>query len=471
MATLSGLTNPSSKVVGANNAMTSASQPRASYFIPSFNTSNTFYGAIFLDSEFNKISYSTIGSQYGSTGAYSSYDGTHDTATNLFPGVSASQSQQSTSSALYLAGLWSNEYGCPLVQGSSRGVYENNASRWPSTSPSVFASFAHSYVNSDHARVDVTIQLHSGRLTVSPLKHPYDGRYGATGLPESMRKTKDLSTGVFPSGTAITSMWGSGSYNAVRKELVIMAYNTSSTARFDVAIWKNVDLDGNDFNIPALSNTPDVLLNVITPSWTQTDNESRYNIKPVLTDNGRIYYTVFNSSNNFSLYEIVRAPGDASLSVSLMASTGVTTSYGKEQGDAYGQRAMGTRLGNMVINYCPYYYYACGLRSFVIDRRNNSWIEGRSSNDSGHGMNPLKYRDDSFAFQLGGNYYADNWTGMALNGFASPNQTSGGKPVINTSTSYFPIAPGPNTTNYTAVYQVWDYELQSIPPAYSGRNA
>jgi hypothetical protein len=265
-------------------------------------------------------------------------------------------------------------------------------------------------------------------------------------------------------------MFGSASYNAVRKELVVMAYNTTTTARFDVAIWKNVNWDATDVNVELLG-TPDVLWNVVTPSWSVNNTESQRNIKPVLVDNGDIYYSVMHTSNNFQLYKIVRAAGDASGSVTSVGNSGLTTSYGKDQGDAYGQKAMSTRSGNMVITYVPYYYYACGLRSFVIDKRNSNWAVGRESTSSSAGMNPLKYRDDSFAFIQGGNYYSGNYSGIATMGFTSPNQTTGGAPVTNSTSWYLPLAPQPNTTNYVAVFQVWDYDLQSIPPAYSGRNA
>ena len=469
MTSLSTLLNSGSKVTGGFNNMSSASQPRASYFIPSFNTANSAYGAVFLDSEFNKISSGTHGPINGKTGSLENLSTDTQSQDSVFTGVSSSQGEQSTSSGYFLNGLWNSEYGCTLVRGSSRGEISTSAVPWPTTSQSIYSAEASTYVNSDHSRKDITVQLYNGVLTYTALRRPWSWRYGTGALPETVRRSKIL-TSVFPSGTQISNMFGSASYNAVRKELVVMAYNTTTTARFDVAIWKNVNWDATDVNVELLG-TPDVLWNVVTPSWSVNNTESQRNIKPVLVDNGDIYYSVMHTSNNFQLYKIVRAAGDASGSVTSVGNSGLTTSYGKDQGDAYGQKAMSTRSGNMVITYVPYYYYACGLRSFVIDKRNSNWAVGRESTSSSAGMNPLKYRDDSFAFIQGGNYYSGNYSGIATMGFTSPNQTTGGAPVTNSTSWYLPLAPQPNTTNYIAVFQVWDYDLQTIPPAYSGRNA
>lgn len=471
MPKLSTLLNPSSSVTGANNPMSSASQPKASYFIPTFNTSSGSYQAMFLDSEFNKISYVTARPYYGSSASFDSLNSTYESENSVFTGVSGSQTQQTTSSAFYLSGLWNGPYGCSLVRGSSRSVISSNATMWPTTDVGTYSSEASTFVDSDHGRKDITLQFRNGLLTASPYSHPWSGAYGASSsLPTSMRKVKSL-TSSFLSGNQATSMWGSATYNAVRKEFVAMAYNTGNAGRFDVAIWKDIDWGSADPDVSLLPNTPTHLWSITTPSWDLTNSESQYNIKPVLVDNGDIYYSVMFPSSNFKLYRITRAVGDGSGSVSLLSTQSLTTSYGKEQGNAYGQRSLDTRSGNMVVTYCPYYYYACGLRSFIIDKRNSNWADGRQSTSSAYGMNPLEYRDDSFAFVQAGNYYADNYAGIGTMGFASPSQTVGGQPVINTSSWYLPIAPQPNTTNYIGVFQVWDYNLQTVPPAYSGRKA
>lgn len=468
MAKLSSLVNPSLNEITGVSSSTSASWPKASYFIPSYNTSSTFGGCVFLDSEFNKLAYATARPYYGSASSFESYEGTNETMSSLFNGMSTTQSNQSSNGGYYSSGLWNGEYPS-ILMGSSRGTMQPTQTWYPTTSTNVRIGANTAYVNSDHSRKDRTVMLYNGVLTSTPLRYPWWSSYDVT-LPQSVSRRKDLTSSIFPSGTAISSMSGSASYNNVRKELVVMAYNSNTTGRFDVAIWKNVDWDLNGADVSLLG-SPDKLWNVITPSWQTTNNESQYNIKPVLVDNGDIYYSVMYPSNGFYLYKITRAGDDNSGTVTNLTSQSLTTSYGKDQGTPYGQKAMSTRLGNMVITYCPYYYYACGLRSFIIDKRNSNWNNGRQSTSSSYGMNPLKYRDDSFAFIEASNYYADNYSAISSMGFASPSQTAGGQPVINTNSWYLPIAPGPNTTNYVGVYQVWDYDLLSIPPAYSGRTA
>lgn len=464
MPLLSSLTNPSSKVLSATNSMSSASNLRPAYAIPSHNQNNGWYGTIFLDEEFNQMYYSTAGSYYGTTGNFYQLNESYANRDFVFQSNSNTAGNQSSSSGFYLSGMWNGQYGCMITKPTSRGIITGHANTWPTTDINVFCNEAYTYVNSDHFRRDLTVQLRNGILTTSSIQRPWSGRWGQTVLPETMRKYFDISS-YFPSGTQITNMWGSASYNAVRKELVVMANNSNASGRFDIAIWKNVDWNANNCDVTQLG-APTNTFNFVSPNWNQNNDESRFCVKPILVDNGDIYYSVFFQSDNFSLFKITRDAGDVSGTSTRLEARGVTTSYGRDQGQAYSQRIISTRIGNMVAVACPYYYYASGMRSFVIDKRNSSYVIGYENSDGSFGSNMLKYKDDSFAFIHGNNYYAGNYSAISNIAFISPR--AGTTPGYSNHGTYMPLAPGPNTTNYIGVYNVFDYDIQVTAPSYSG---
>jgi hypothetical protein len=168
---------------------------------------------------------------------------------------------------------------------------------------------------------------------------PFSGYYPENILPQSMRKYKSI-VSFFPSGTAITTMYGSASYNAVRKELVVMAHNTNASGQFDIALWTGVDWNANDCDVTALG-APNNLYNFTSPNWNANNEESRYNVKPILVDNGDLYYSVWFYNDNFSLYKVTRDTASATTpwtAQARMDANGTTTSYGRDQGTQFGQR-------------------------------------------------------------------------------------------------------------------------------------
>jgi hypothetical protein len=108
------------------------------------------------------------------------------------------------------------------------------------------------------------------------------------------------------------------------------------------------------------------------------------------------------------------------------------------------------------------------MRSYVIDKRNNSWAAGYQSTDGGIGFQPLKYRDDSFIIYYAGNGYAGNWTGSYF--VATTSTQAGAAPVTNQSYNwYLPNYTGPNTTNYPGMSEVWEYDFQTVLPGHGAR--
>jgi len=467
MPSLSGLTNPGSKVLSPSHPMHSAAGTRAMYCIPSRNDNNGWFGGVFFDAELNLNHYSTQQNYYGTGGQFYQNPSTYQSTDQMFPGVGNSAGTQSSSSTPYLSGLWNGQYGCMITKPLSRGIVSGLASTWPTNDVSEFMREAYCYVNSDHQRRDITVQLRNGILTASPIMKPFSGHWPENILPESMRKYKSI-VSFFPSGTAITTMYGSGSYNAVRKELVVMAHNTNGSGQFDIALWTGVDWNANDCDVTALG-APNNLYNFTSPNWNSNNEESRYNVKPILVDNGDLYYSVWFYNDNFSLYKVTRNTASTTTpwtAQARMDANGTTTSYGRDQGTQFGQRIISTRIGNMVAVSTPYYYYGAGLRNYVIDKRNSSWARGPDSNDTTYGMNCLKYKDDCFIYVTGANYYAGNWSSMSDYCFMSPR--TGSTPGINRIGFYTPLAPGPNTTNYIGMFNVFDYDIQTHPTNYSG---
>lgn len=472
MTFLSQITSGTKDTINLMNPMNGMAIPRASYAILSANTSSTWYGAVFLDAEFRRIGStnpSNYPTQYGS-GFIRDMDYYNDTyvsgSQQMFYNLSV-QTQTSMSSSSYalpIPGTASmGEYGQAACMVSERGVVSPYYLRTFTTSQESMIRANRAFVNSDHQNKKLTMQFSSGWLTTSPLQTPIP--YVVASTAPYYRPQKDLTSifSTYDAGSQTTSMYGSASYNNVRKELMVATFTSTTSGRVNVAIWKNFNFDAVNGDVSTLGN-PDVLLNTTLASWTNS-NEGRYNSKWVLVDDGSIFVSSFNEGSNTTfLWKITRASGDASLSNTRVDTQSMTTSYGIDQGETYGQRQMQTRDGSMVVNWMVYYYYQCGIRSWVIDKRYSSWARGYSQNNTTSGTYPVKYEDDGFAYYVAGNYYASNFSGASIGAFTSRGLTAGAAPVTYTGTLYQPIAPGPNTTNYPGLTHVMEYDFQTELP-------
>jgi hypothetical protein len=320
------------------------------------------------------------------------------------------------------------------------------------------------FVNSDHANKKLTMQFSGGYLTVCPIQTPICYTIASTDpFPRPKFNAQSLFN-TYDSGSQTTSMYGSASYNAVRKELMIATTSNTAAGRVNIAIWKNFDFDAVRGDVATLSAAPTVLLNTTLASFIDS-SEARFNSKWTLVDDGSIFVSTMNEgSNSTYLWKITRAALDASLSNTQVGTQSTTTAYGLANGESYGQRQMQTRSGNMTCSWVPYYYYQCGIRSWVIDKRNSSWTYGYSDNNSTCGTYPMKYRDNGFVFAFTSNYYAGNWTGMYNAGTCFPSLTVNAAPIVYNMAWYYPSAPGPNTTNYPGISHVWEFDLQSQLP-------
>jgi hypothetical protein len=333
------------------------------------------------------------------------------------------------------------EFGNAMIDAYSDGTISNIRQRYNDMAVKhVLNACA---INSDHSNRRIVYILYNSRVRA------VDRLYG--NFAYSMENTSDF---VVPSLNA--GMQGSASYNKARKELTILSF-VAVGGSFNCFTYSNVDFDLYPDPYVAL-NRPEVTRTNATLSlasnWLVNNNESYYNLKPIVTFSGNVFVSVFFTSNNFSLYIFSRS-GTAAITATRATALTVTTSYGIESG-AYGQRTITSRDGTTVATFCPYYYYGSGIACFMIDKINNTYGTYQY-NDTTFGTQIIPTGDSDWRFYYAGNGYAGNYTGTGLIAYFM-KQNAGGFTNVN-GTQYLPYFPMPNTTNYPGMTQVVDYPM------------
>lgn len=260
------------------------------------------------------------------------------------------------------------------------------------------------------------------------------------------------------SGLDIT-MQGSATYNRSRKEMVILSY-ASAGGNFNVITFTNLDFDLYESPSAAFAAATRTNSTVaLTSSWSVNNNESYYNLKPVLCNNGLVYVSVMFTSTAQRLYSFTRS-GTSAVTGTLVDSNTLTTSYGFDQGFQYGQRVNDSRDGTSVAIFCPYYYYGSGCSTFFINRSTANYTKYLNTT-TGDAIQVLPYRDNGWVLFFAGNGYASNYTGnyIVATYLPSTSATAGSGFTQVGTTKYFPAHPYPNTTNYPGLTQVVDYDL------------
>jgi len=333
------------------------------------------------------------------------------------------------------------EFGNAMIDAYSDGTISNIRQRYSNLNVKHFLNAC--AINSDHSNRRIVYILYDGRVRA------VDRLYGNFAC--SMENTSDF---VVPS--LFSNMRGSASYHRERKELTILSFLTNGGS-FDCFTYSNVDFDAYPDPYVALNRPEVTRINstVALPNWVVSNNESWYNLKPVVTDNGGVYVSVFFTSNNFSLYRFIRS-GTAGITATRVATLGVTTSYGLDQGVQYGQRTITSRDGTTVATFCPYFYYGSGLECYMIDKRNNTY-GSLNNNDTTFGVQIIPTGDSDWRFYYAGDARSSNYTASYLSAYLM-KQNSGGFTNVN-ATQYLPYSPNPNNTNYAGMTQVVDYPM------------
>ena len=77
--------------------------------------------------------------------------------------------------------------------------------------------------------------------------------------------------------------------------------------------------------------------------------------------------------------------------------------YGRDSGP-YGQRIVMSRNRQIVYHYCQYAGLRCGIRSYIIDKKNSAWTQGQTNSDTTHGWQIVAFGEEDFYVHQG-----DNW--------------------------------------------------------------
>ncbi len=427
---------------------------RACYALVSANVSTTFAGGlVYYDKYFNPViadrsQEATVGlgaasgniQQLLSTGDAQQWQSVispmADTSTVIGTGATQFCAAQCINSG---------EFGNAVTDVFSNSTASSVLTRYTASNVKQLLNAA--FVNSDHSNKAIVYTLAAGVFSTSSrvdglLNFPYIGTQPYT-IP-----------GI--SG----SMVGSASYNAVTNTLVALCQQGSG-GQFNLITYQGLNL--NAFPSPAVAFAqPGVISTTraisLASDWNPNDNESYYQIKPILCDNGTVFVSVMFTSQGFCLYQIT--DGTTIPVVVPVIYKALTTSYGASQGTAYGQRQLQSRDGGAVISYCVYYYFGSGVETLVVDKRNSTYAVSTQldSASSGPGFNILPYGDSGFAMYICGNAYATNYTGGYVCATLERNGP-GGTLTQRNGTFYLPYFPQPNITNYPAMTQVTDYAL------------
>jgi len=254
------------------------------------------------------------------------------------------------------------------------------------------------------------------------------------------------------------SMQGSASYNYSRKEMVILSQSSSGGA-FTCTVINGLDLAANPNPSVAFAQAGVTVTTSnlsLAASWAVNDNESYYNLKPVLNNDGSVFVAVMFASNAQALYKFT-PNGTTAVTGTYVTGQSLTTSYGSSSGSSYGQRQITSRDGTSVVVFCPYYYYGVGVTAYMIDKTTSTYTPYFNNGNSGQGVQVLPYKDNGWAFYYAGNVYSGNAQGGYIQATFGKNGMSGFSQIGGNQ--YFSQFPLPNTTNYPGITQVVDYNL------------
>ena len=422
---------------------------RASYAMVSYNTSSGVGGFFLYDEDFRPVvmnGYPGVNTQnFPAPGIYLSSNPMFNYQSIWNNWTSTSNTPSSSGSSNYINHTPNNgEFGHASQDIYSDGTFSrsqrNGNQGWPEKQWLNLTA-----IDSDHSDKRNVYVLSGGTIRC------IDRLYGGWNYPKT-------GTSAYTVSSLNTSMYGSASYHSGRKEMVILSFSSSSGA-FDVITFQNLDL--NTYPDPVVAfNRPEVVRVNSTVSlstnWQTNNNESYYNLKPVVTDNGTVFVTVMFTSNSFRLYQFTRS-GTSPVTATNPSTLGLTTSYGIEQGaPGYGQRRITSRDGSTVAQFCVYYYYGSGINCYLINKRGNTYTT-YSNNDTSFAISVLPYKDSGWTFYYCGNYYASNYTGGYITTWYQT--TAAGGFTQTGTTFYLPGAPYPDTTNYPILTAVTDYDL------------
>ena len=431
---------------------------RACYALLNHHTySNWGGGVVFLDKDFRTVAPDSVNSRSFSFGNTTSNgrtfrdvfvsmatSGNTSTSDVTSPSSRATSNYMHATSAVGELGnigptVWSN--------GEVGSTYDRGTAWWHK------AETNRQVINADHADKRLVYLQQGNAVRV------IDRLWGYYGSP-----LVDGSDYTIVNGN--TSMRGSASYNATRKEYAYISYRATG-GNYTLHLFSGVDFDKHPMPSDAFTQ-PDVVHTTIDfafGAWYRNDAESYYHLKPVLVDDGRIFVAVMHAhtNNRLSLYEIVLSDTrDAVVSANEVNFLGLSAAYGAGSGASYyGLRALQSRDGGAVMLVSQYYYYGAGAATFVVDKRRGEYL-AVSYNNTAYGVLPVPYGDTGFAMQFAGRVYSNSVSNYLVRTVLRDKTT--GKLQVRNHQRYFPSYPYSrgDTNSYwshAALTQVVDYAL------------
>lgn len=302
-------------------------------------------------------------------------------------------------------------------------------------------------INSDHADQSI-VYVQLGEYVKAIKRIDGDVNYDAPGTASFMLDY---------------SGYGQCSYNAKRKELILVTYyNSGQKGGKYIVTYSNVDFDRYPSPAEALSR-PEVVkrsqsLTTIA-GWLTTDTqESQYNTKVILCDNGTVYLLAHFVGYGLYLYRMNR---NAALSVTSVDTIGYRavggTTYGKATDTRYGIRLLQSRDKKACIVFMPYVYYGAGVVSYTIDKERGTAdaLTFAQKANSVNGANIVPYGDDGFACYVTADVTASVGANAVVT-YCYKSLTSWNDVFPGIVLPYYPL---PKTIYYPALTQVVDYPM------------
>lgn len=260
-------------------------------------------------------------------------------------------------------------------------------------------------------------------------------------------------------GGAIPNLKQGGlSYNATRKELA--AVSLDSTTLVTLKIWSGVDFDRYPSPAAALS-APGVTVTVwsITFGAIGILSSHAQAIKPVLVNDGTLYFSVQGTASTHSLYQLSPVRGGSGGSLTLYSSPATNSVNFASLYDS--PKKMQSRDGSSVAIFSQYYYYGGGSVVFIIDKL-KSLRYPVSQPDTSAGSSIVPFGDSGWLMTYGNS--SSNGTPSTLNSnmviyerWGSDGQLSQCVPGLRVKLPWLPY--NNSNTDYPVLYQVADYAL------------
>ena len=435
---------------------------RACYFMIAYQSNG--YHVVFYDQDFNVIipNYQTYNASnrdyesYGNMFTYHSGNFMADGSIGI-GGFSATNSHPSSSSNFYASSFQFNgSNGCAWINGfsdGSVGKQYNNSNAHQNKRRDMKR-----YFTSDHTNRSIIYGYSNNKIFARHVNSP-----GFYDVP--LKGTEDYTI-----ANSNTSMRGTAAYNNTLKELHVCYENASAT--YQIRKYSGWDFDAYPDPTTAYANvTGEIEYTITNPSWTVNNNESKFNSKMLLRDDGQLHMYTFFPSSKFACYYWANPTSAGGINTTQGNNASNTTSYGFDQGENFGMHIISSRDGKNYAFISPYYYYHSGLNHMYSGM--GETLNGTSLNvqnhDSSFGYIVMPWRDDGFVTYYAGNGYASNYSGTNIKDFIGIGGTNGKLYRETSAYKYLPIWPGHNTTGYPGLACVNDYRTFKYDESGMGR--